>query len=128
MLCFLETTVLRFDLLLYYRPTDVSLSLFYSQVTSMQYKNYGILKNTVISHSVKGTLMPIWKSLHMFVFLGKWYPENFAFWILRIIELLTRIICYYARNYFLDEDKCIVRFFKSALVYLKVLYWPRCLL
>ena len=34
--------------------------------------------------------MQIWKSPYMFVFIQKQYPENFAFLILRILELFTR--------------------------------------
>ena len=41
----------------------------------------------------KGTLMQIWKSLCMYLFIWKYYPENFAFLILRIIELYTRKVC-----------------------------------
>ena len=40
--------------------------------------------------SFKGTLMQIWKSLDMFEFISKQYPENFAFLILRALELFTR--------------------------------------
>ena len=39
---------------------------------------------------IKGTLMQIWKSLNIFVFISKQYPENFAFLILRVLELFTR--------------------------------------
>ena len=38
----------------------------------------------------KGTWMQIWKSLNMFVFISKEYPENLAFLILRVLELFTR--------------------------------------
>ena len=124
--------------LLWRSLTGVSLSLFHmipmsslmGNVVSIHWKNYGILKNTVISHILKGTLMQIWKSLRMFVFIENWYPENFTFWILRIqlsyssakfvfflkSMLLLNIfycfcifinkhfayctICYYAWNYF----------------------------
>ena len=37
--------------------------------------------------------MQIWKSPYMFVFIKKQYPENFAFLILRILELFTREVC-----------------------------------
>ena len=39
---------------------------------------------------VKGTPMQIWKSPYMFLLIQKYYPENFAFLILRILELFTR--------------------------------------
>ena len=35
---------------------------------------------------LKGTLMQIW---YMFVFILKQYPENFAFLIIRVLELYT---------------------------------------
>ena len=38
---------------------------------------------------VKGALMQIWKPPYMFVFKWNKYPENFAFLILRIVELYT---------------------------------------
>ena len=34
--------------------------------------------------------MQVWKSPYMFVFLWKEYPDNFAFLILRILELFDR--------------------------------------
>ena len=42
---------------------------------------------------LKGTLTPIWKSPCMFLFIWKYYSENFAFLILRILELFTRKVC-----------------------------------
>ena len=38
---------------------------------------------------IKRTLMEISKSPYMFVFIEKWYPENLAFLILKILELFT---------------------------------------
>ena len=38
----------------------------------------------------KGALMQIWKPPYMFVLIWNYYPENFAFLILRILELSTR--------------------------------------
>ena len=37
--------------------------------------------------------MQIWISPYMFVFILKYYPENFAFLLLGILELYTRKIC-----------------------------------
>ena len=37
--------------------------------------------------------MQIWKFDYMFVFLKKQYPENFAFLILRILELIACEVC-----------------------------------
>ena len=39
---------------------------------------------------VKGIPMQIWKSPYMFLLIQKYYPENFAFLILKILELFTR--------------------------------------
>ena len=73
--------------------TDVSLSRFHMILLLSLKKNYGILKNTFISHILKVKLMQIWKSFHMFVFTEKCNPENFASWILRILELFARKVC-----------------------------------
>ena len=43
--------------------------------------------------AIKGTLMQILRSPYMFEFIKKQYPENFTFWILRIIELFPREVC-----------------------------------
>ena len=48
---------------------------------------------TKTKSQLKGTLMQIWKSPHMFVFIQKCYPENFAFLILGILELYSRKVC-----------------------------------
>ena len=47
---------------------------------------------------LKGTLMQIWKSSYMFVFLEKQYPENFAFLILRIFRLCGREVCKFLKK------------------------------
>ena len=50
----------------------------------------------LLQHSficIKGTLMQIWKSSCMFLFIWKYCPESFAFLILRIFELYTRKVC-----------------------------------
>ena len=41
--------------------------------------------------TIKGTIMQIWKSPYIFVFIQKQYPEYFAFLILRILELLREV-------------------------------------
>ena len=41
---------------------------------------------------IKGTLMQIWKSPYMFVFIWK-HPESFAVLILRILGLFAREVC-----------------------------------
>ena len=37
--------------------------------------------------------MRILKSPYMFLFIEKYYPENFVFWILRILELFASKVC-----------------------------------
>ena len=46
----------------------------------------------------KVTLMEILKSLNMFLFISKQYPENFAFLILRIVELFPREVCKFLKK------------------------------
>ena len=42
---------------------------------------------------LKGTLSQIWKCPYIFVLIWKWHPDNFAFCILRILELFPRKVC-----------------------------------
>ena len=42
--------------------------------------------------------MQIWKSPYMFVFFQKQYLENFAFLILRILELFSREVCKFLKK------------------------------
>ena len=46
----------------------------------------------------KGTLMQIWKSPYIFVSTQKQYPENFAFFTLRIYELFPREVCKFLKK------------------------------
>ena len=48
--------------------------------------------------SFKVTLMQIWKSPYMFVFIWKQYLENFAFLILIILELFPRKVCKFLKK------------------------------
>ena len=48
---------------------------------------------------IKGTLKQIWKSPTVFVFIWKQYPENFAFFILRILKLFAREVCKFLKKY-----------------------------
>ena len=48
--------------------------------------------------AIKGTLMQIWKSSYMFVLMDKQYPENFAFLILRNLELFAREVCKFLKK------------------------------
>ena len=51
------------------------------------------LPEVVFYFHIKGTLMQIWKSPYIFVFIYKRYPKNFAFLILAVFELFTRKVC-----------------------------------
>ena len=51
-----------------------------------------------MSAMLKGTLIQIWKSPYMFVFIWKQYPGNLAFLILRILELLVRECCKFLKK------------------------------
>ena len=46
----------------------------------------------------KGTLMQIWKSSEIFVFIQNQYPENFALLILKIPELFAREVCKFLKK------------------------------
>ena len=48
--------------------------------------------------SFKGSLMQIWKSPYMFVLIFRLKPENFAFLILRILELFTHEVCKFRKK------------------------------
>ena len=50
-------------------------------------------KEQIVREEIKGTLMQILKSPYMFLVTEKYYPENFAFWILIILELFTSKVC-----------------------------------
>ena len=58
----------------------------------------GLSSYYYIFNTIKGTLMQIWKSLYVFGFRSKQYPENFAFLLLRILELFAREICEFLKN------------------------------
>ena len=46
----------------------------------------------------KGTLMQIWKSSDIFMFIQNQYPENFALLILKIPELFAREVCKFLKK------------------------------
>ena len=58
---------------------------------------------------VKGTLMQIWKSSYMFVFIQKWYPENSAFLFLWILELYIRKVY----KMFIYKHRETIEYFKN---------------
>ena len=47
--------------------------------------DYGVL--------LKGTLMQIWKSAYIFVFIWKWYVENFTLKHLLLSEICALEVC-----------------------------------
>ena len=46
-----------------------------------------------MSAIVKGTLTQIWKSVNIFVFIGKYYAEDFTLKHLLLFEISEREIC-----------------------------------
>ena len=61
-----------------------------------KFKESELSKN--MSQVLKGTLMQVWKSPYMFVFIYKQYPESFAFLILRILKLFAREVCKFLKK------------------------------
>ena len=56
--------------------------------------NLNVFQVKARSHfTFKGTLMQIWKSPYVLGFIWKYYPENFEFLILGILELYARKVC-----------------------------------
>ena len=47
--------------------------------------------------------MQIWKSPYMFVFILKWYPKIYVFWILKILKLFARKICLFFEQLISDK-------------------------
>ena len=67
----------------------------------------GLGTSTVVDENLKsswfkGTLMQIWKSLcifvYIFVFIQNQYPENFALLILKITELFAHEVCKFIKK------------------------------
>ena len=67
-------------------------------VKLLSYDNYHLKSVKRVRTWFKGTLMKIWKSPYMFVFIQTQYPKNFAFLILRILELLAREVCKFPKK------------------------------
>ena len=63
--------------------------ILFDQKFQLQGYEWSILLNKV-AFTIRGTLMQIWKSPYMFVFIQNQYPENFAFLILTISDLIAR--------------------------------------
>ena len=63
----------------------------------------GLGTSTVVDENLKsswfkGTLMQIWKSPDIFVFIQNQYPESFALLILKIPELFAREVCTFLKK------------------------------
>ena len=63
----------------------------------------GLGTSTVVDENLKsswfkGTLMQIWKSSDIFMFIQNQYPENFALLILKIPELFAREVCKFLKK------------------------------
>ena len=63
----------------------------------------GLVTSTVVDENLKsswfkGTLMQIWKSSDIFMFIQNQYPENFALLILKIPELFAREVCKFLKK------------------------------
>ena len=52
----------------------------------------------VFFYNIKGALTQIRKPSYMFVLIQKQYPENFAFLMLRILELSAREVCKFLKK------------------------------
>ena len=63
------------------------------QITEITDEDINLIMQARKTLLFKGTLMQIWKSTYMFVFIWKYSPENFAFLILGNLELYTRKVC-----------------------------------
>ena len=53
----------------------------------------------LFTREIKGTLMQIWKLPNIFKFIKKLHSGNFAFLIVRILELFTRKIYIFLKKY-----------------------------
>ena len=51
-----------------------------------------------LNTTFNGTLTQIWNSHYLFVFTQKQYPENFAFFILIILELFALAVCKFLKK------------------------------
>ena len=63
----------------------------------------GLGTSTVVDENLKsswfkGTLMQIWKSSDIFMFIQNQYPQNFALLILKIPDLFAREVCKFLKK------------------------------
>ena len=70
------------------------------KVNIMKYILIKAFKNpsTSIDLVLKSTLMKIWESSYMFVFIKKQYTEDFAFLFLRVLEIFACEVCKFLKR------------------------------
>ena len=66
--------------------------------------------------------MQIWKTPYMFMFIQIQYPESFAFFILRILELFIRGVCIFLKKQATFEHTLLFLFVNKHVAYLKCAY------
>ena len=69
-----------------------------------------------------GVLIEIRKSLYVFMFIDEQYPESFAFFILRILELFIRGVCIFLKKQATFEHTLLFLFVNKHVTYLKCAY------
>ena len=77
---------------LYLLLTVHLLFLFILLIFSM-FLFYSYLLRFSFSKMFKGTLMQIWKSANMFVFIWKWCVEDFTLKYLLLFQICARVLC-----------------------------------
>ena len=86
----------KLDYFIFIRYIQFFLDSFFFVVDRIQANQGNICSTLTIQKNalaLKDTLMQIWKSPYIFVFIRKKYAENFAFLFLRILELYNRKVC-----------------------------------
>ena len=71
---------------------------------------------------IKDTLMQVWKSLYMFMFIWKQYPENFPFLILRILYITVKFVNFLKSRLIFNLFYCFWMFVNKLFTYLTCAY------
>ena len=71
---------------------------------------------------IKDTLMQVWKSLYMFMFIWKQYPENFPFLILRILYIPVKFVNFLKSRLIFNLFYCFWMFVNKLFTYLTCAY------
>ena len=69
-----------------------------------------------------GVLIEIRKSLYVFMFIDEQYPESFAFFILRILELFIRGVYIFLKKQAAFEHTLLFLIVNKHVTYLKCAY------